>query len=84
MKDTPKEVEDRFKKLIMDQSPARRLAMASDMFDTARALVRAGILDEAGGEMEPEELREKIFLRFYGKDFTDSEKKKIVEHLRRV
>jgi len=47
------------------------------MFSTAKALVRAGILEEHG-LIDPDKLREHVFLRLYGQDFGETEKAKIL------
>jgi hypothetical protein len=83
MKDTPPDLESRYRDMILAQTPARRFAMACNMNSTARALVRAGILHECGGR-EPEDYRERFFLRFYGRDFAPAELEKILAHLRSV
>ena len=80
MSDTPFQVEARFRELLLSLTPGQRLAMACRMFGTAKALVRAGILNEA--RMSPEEIRAYMFLRFYGQDFGNSEQAKILNHLR--
>lgn len=77
MSDTSVEVEERFRKLMLARSPAERLAMACGMFATAKTLVRAGILEEHG-LIDPYELREHVFLRFYGQDLGKAEKAKIL------
>jgi len=77
MSDTSVDVEERFLKLMLARSPAERLAMACRMFSTAKALVRAGILEEHG-LIDPYELREHMFLRLYGQDFGETEKAKIL------
>jgi len=51
------------------------------MFSTAKALVRAGILQEFG-ELNAEDLRERIFQRIYGRDFSASDLEKILRYLR--
>lgn len=77
MNDTSVEVEERFLKLMLARSPAQRLTMACRMFSTAKALVRAGILEEYGLK-GPNQVREYMFLRLYGKDFRETEKAKIL------
>ncbi len=71
-------VETQFRKLLMDRSPTQRLAMASRMFATARSLVCAGLLREHGS-LDPNDLREHLFLRFYGRDFGETEMAKIFD-----
>ena len=80
MSDTTPEMEKRFAAMMAAKSPAERLRMASSMFETGKALMRAGILrknpalDEAG-------LRGQIFVRLYGDEFTESEISRIVERI---
>jgi len=83
MNDTSTEVQARFRTLMLERSPAQRLAMACRMFATAKALVRVGIL-EAYAPKEPDQMREHIFLRLYGKDFSETEKAKILNSWKTV
>ena len=80
MKDTPSEVEIKYRNLLLACSPSERLAMAGRMFGTAKALVEAGIRQQHG-ELPPAELRRHLFLRFYGQDFSETEKKRILDSL---
>jgi len=64
MEDTPHHVQERYRCQIMALAPEERLRMASSLFDTARALVLAGLPPGT----EP---RRALFLRFYGQDFPD-------------
>ena len=68
MKDTPPEVEERFRQMLMARTPGERLEMACDMFQMARELMRAQILAENPKATE-KEVRREIFLRTYGQDF---------------
>ncbi len=81
MKDTPAEVDALFRTMVLAVSPAERVAMACRMFETAKALIRAGIEDEYG-PLPPDRLREYMFLRLYGQDFGEEEKAKIISSLR--
>lgn len=64
----------------MARSPSERLAMACRMFAAAKTLVQAGIEQECG-EQTPHELRRRMFLRMYGKDFTETEQERIADSL---
>jgi hypothetical protein len=64
MEDTPRHVQERYRRQIMALAPEERLRMVSSLFDTARALVLAGLPPG----VEP---RRALFLRFYGQDFPD-------------
>lgn len=81
MKDTSPEMDARFREMMMARTPAERLEMATGMFTTAKALVRAG-LEREGIPLTPENVREHTFLRLYRRDFTLEQKAKIVKHLR--
>jgi hypothetical protein len=80
MADGPIDMEARFRQRLLAETPARRLAMGCSMFSTAKALIRAGIVNEFGGS-EPEDLRQRIFLRLYGRDFGADEREAILGRL---
>jgi hypothetical protein len=63
----------------MSLTPEERLAMACRMFATAKALVRAAILNK--GPVPPEEVRGLLFLRLYGEDFSEADRAKILATL---
>jgi hypothetical protein len=52
--------------------------MGCEMFETAKALTLAGL--RAQGE---ERLEERLFLRFYGADFSESERDEILEQIQK-
>jgi len=81
MRDTTAEIEAEYRGRILALSPARRLTMACRMYSTGKALVRAGLL-KSHGTLDAARLREEIFFRFYGRDFDDTERERILEHLR--
>ena len=81
MKDTPEAVEKMYHDMLMSRTPAERVRMACSMHATARAIIRAGIPDDAW-ETE-KDLRIEVFKRFYREDFTPEEMDRIVEGLRR-
>ena len=69
MNDTPEHVERRYQQLLMKLTPERRLRLASEMFATARRVMRDGIRLELGA-MDEAELRVQMFVRLYGEDFS--------------
>jgi len=69
-----------YRELLLARSSSERLAMACEMFSTAKALARAGI-EQEHGPLEPEELRRRMLLRLYGQDFSEAEKEKICRAL---
>ncbi|MFQ5702707.1 MAG: hypothetical protein ACE5HT_01660 [Gemmatimonadales bacterium] len=75
MTDTSPCADDRVRMMMARKTPAERLHMASGMFATARALVKAGA---AGSQTN---LRTYTFSRFYARDFSDTERERIIAHL---
>lgn len=80
MTDTPSEIQSRYVEQLLALSPATRLEMASRMFSTAKALALAGLSPEEGAS--PASVRERLFRRLYGGDFSAQEVERIAEHLR--
>ncbi len=54
--------------------------MGSDMFSAAKKLAMAGIRKELGRD-DPKEMRRRLFMRFYGTDFSSAEAERILNHL---
>ncbi len=79
MTDTSLEVLLRYREQLLALSPDARVAMASRMFSTAKALAIAGIQREG---KRPS--REQLFCRLYGHEFGAVELQRIVEHLRKA
>lgn len=78
MKDTPKAIQDLYRRLLMERSGAERLKMAFNMFDTARTLVKASLQVQLCSD---EDLRARLFIRTYGADFTPERVEDIVKKL---
>ena len=83
MTDTPSEVERRYRALLMSLPAERRSRMGASMSATARALVRASVLARHPGASEAE-VRQALFLCFYGDDFAPAERERILEWLARA
>jgi len=81
MNDTSPEMEKRYHAMLMRRSGQERLKMGCSMYDAAKQIVKSSILNESPGLTESE-LKEKIFLRFYGLDFSESQKQKIIAGLK--
>ncbi|MCH7773243.1 MAG: hypothetical protein IH784_02415 [Bacteroidetes bacterium] len=77
MIDTTTEAEKIQSELFDKMTGEERMKIASDMFDTARTLVIAS-LDK---NLNDTEKRKALFLRFYGNDFSEDEKEKILLNL---
>ena len=66
MNDTPPEVDELYRRMLLRRSPEERLRMACRMFSTARALARAGMPAASGAQ-----IRRQLFLRLYAEDLPD-------------
>lgn len=66
MNDTPEAVQHVYRTLLMCRSGSERLHMGCAMFDTARAFARANLRASSHGD---DELRVRLFIRTYGRDF---------------
>jgi hypothetical protein len=77
VKDTPDEIETKFRNMLLAHSGEERLKMGCSMHATARALVIASI-----PEKDPVAVSRALFLRFYGDEFEPESRKKILRALR--
>ncbi len=80
MNDAQKQIEQRYKEMLMSLTPSERLRMASRMYDTARKLINSGIKDR-WPHLNAAQLRGQVFLRMYGSDFTAAEIERIVNRI---
>ncbi len=80
MHDTTPEVERIYSEMLRSRTPLERFQMVSEMFDTARTLMAAGILRENPNLSELEVKRE-VFRRMYREDFTPEQMEKILQHI---
>jgi len=78
--DTPPEVMQRYRAMLLARSPEERLKMGCSMHATAKALVRASIL-EKDPLVSSAALRRALFLRFYGHEFEAAERERILAWL---
>lgn len=78
MDDTSPEIKNEMRKRIMSLSEAERLVMGSRMFDASRQLV----LSSFPKNLNDMEIREQFFLRLYKNDFSDMERRSIIEYLK--
>ena len=77
MNDTPREIDERYRAMLMQRSGEERLMMGCAMRETARALVEASILEQ-DPRATVEALHTGIFLRFYGHEFDPDTRAKIL------
>jgi len=64
--DTPPDVDELYRRMLLRRSPAERLCMACRMFSSARVLARAGMPAASGAH-----IRGQMFLRLYAADMPD-------------
>ncbi len=62
MNDTPPDIEDKMREMIMTRSGAERMIMGSSMFDAARAIVIASLPTD----LPDDEFKRRLFERIYG------------------
>jgi hypothetical protein len=79
MNDTPKDVQDLFRTLLMQRSGEERLKMGCDMFSTSRAIIRSSL---EGKGLSKTEMAVQLFIRTYGSDFSSDNLAKITAWLR--
>jgi hypothetical protein len=81
VKDTPEEVERKFRKMIAQRSGEERLMMGCSMHATARALVKASIMQQHP-KARPAEIKRLLFLRFYAGDFSPEERRRVARAIK--
>ena len=74
MNDTMPEIESRLDELYEGKSGEEKLLICLKMFETAREIV----IFSLPKNISERELQKKIFLRFYGNDFSENEKVNIL------
>ena len=80
MADTPPEVMQRYRAMLLARSPEERLKMGCSMGATTRALLRASVLAQ-DPHASPAAVRRALFLRFYGHEFHAAERERILVRL---
>ena len=80
MNDTNPKIAKKFHDMMIAKTPAERLMMACDMFDFSREIVEGSIREE-NPNISRSDMRRQLFLRFYGHEFDESSKEKILSFL---
>ena len=68
MRNTPPDVDERYRAMLMARPDEERLIMGCAMRDTAHALVEASLREQTPNATEAT-IRKGLFLRFYGHEF---------------
>ena len=74
MNDTPENIDEIYRKMLMKLTGEKRILMSLSMFD----LVAQLIISSTREMHKAKDFRKQIFLRMYGNDFTQEEKEKIL------
>jgi hypothetical protein len=78
MSDTTPEMQARYRAMVQARPPGgARFKIASDMFDITRGLLIASIR-AARPNISASELRQELFLRYYGDEFTPEQRERIL------
>jgi hypothetical protein len=80
MNDTSPEMEARYHAMLLARSGEERLKMAGSMFSAARRLAVAAIM-AADPSASPGAVRRALFLRFYGHEFDEPARERILARL---
>ena len=80
MSDASKQMEQRYKEMLMSRTSLERLKMASRMYDSGRKLIISGIRN-GKPPLSAAQLRGQVFLRMYGMDFTVDERNRIIHQI---
>ena len=67
MKDTPPEIEERMREMMMARSGAERMIMGCEMFDTFPTMIIASLPKE----LPEKEFKKQLFERIYGAPMED-------------
>ena len=77
MTDTPSDIAERYRAMLMKRTSEERLIMGCAMRDTARAFVEASLREQHPHATE-DMIRKGLFLRFYGHEFDAQTRAKIL------
>jgi len=80
MKDTSDKIWSQYHEMIMQKTGEERLLMGCSMFDTAKEIVRSSLLSKSPN-FDSKDLRQHIFLRFYGHEYNERQLNKIMMSL---
>lgn len=78
MKDTSKNVEDIYNRLLLKRPPEERLKMGCSMFDLARSI----IISSLPKGLSDTEKKQQLFLRLYSSDLEEEVQQKILRQMK--
>ena len=74
MNDTPENIDEDYRKMLMKLTGEKRILMSLSMFDLAAELM----ISRIKAMYTAKDFKKQIFLRMYDNDFTQAEKEKIL------
>jgi predicted kinase len=74
MNDTPENIDEVYRKMLMKLTGEKRILMSLSMFDLAAELM----ISRIKAMYTAKDFKKQIFLRMYDNDFTQAEKEKIL------
>jgi len=77
VKDTPERIEKIYNNMLLQQTPEKRMEMVCSMFDFACSIAESSFPKG----LSDTEKKQRLFLRFYGNDFDDETKNKILRRI---
>lgn len=83
MNDTDPKIAAKFRELLGMKRPEERLIFGCSMHETARRIVISSIRQDDPG-ISKENLRRRLFLRFYKNDFLPTKQQNIIAHLEKL
>lgn len=83
MSDTHPQIEHLYRQMLLSKSGEERLLMGDSMYATARKLALASLKVE-NPDATLAELKCALFLRFYGYEFSEEERQKILAQICQV
>ena len=78
MNDTSLKIEQKTKELMREKTPEDRLKMGCSMFSFSKTIIQSSL--QGANNIHPSELKKKLFLRLYGKDMNEDNRKKITAY----
>jgi len=83
MDDTSIYIKKKMSEMIQKKLPIERMKMGWSMYETSKVLIIRSIV-EKNPEISKADLKKEFFLKFYGNDFTPTQRAKIINHLTKL
>lgn len=83
MFDTNPHIAQVMREMIQKKSPIERLKMGCSMHETSKYLITRAIMED-NPHISKTELKQELFLKFYGNDFDPKNREKIIKHFEKL